>query len=216
VAGAALTLLSSLLPTETPDTSGIVAFASQLDYPTEIVGVILLVVCLPVVFLRLRKAKGAPLALCGTVLTVAAGVGLTFGLGFAAGMGLAFRLGLITLLALPWSVMLPLPQVAIGSGFVLPNIFFISSTVVVGLGGVLLGVAMLRAGVLGRATGVALIVATVLSVIIGLLPLPQIPIGSAEAAYMIGLGWAGIALWRVSRPVPADVGACPKEVASIG
>lgn len=216
VVGATLTLLSSLLWPETTDSSVPGFIAGRLHYPTAIVGVILLVVCLPSVFLRVRKRRGATLALCGTSLVLVAWLGLSFGLGFAAGIGLTSRVGFITLLALPWSVMLPLPQLVLESGPALPNLFFIISALVVGLGGVLLGTALLRAGALGRAAGLALIVCTVPSVITGFLPLPGTLSGSGEALYMVGFLWSGVALWRISGPALPDVSARPQEVAPVG
>lgn len=214
--GAALTLLSSVLSPETTGTPLQAAVATPLYYPTATVGVTLVVLCLPALFLRLRQGKGAAPALCGTLLIVAAGMGLAFGLGFAAGLGIPSRLGFITLLALPWSVMLPLPQLGIDGGPALPNVFFILFTAVVGLGGVLLGVATLRARALGCAAGVALISCTVLSVIVGFLPLPGMLNGGGEAVYMSGLVCAGVALWRASTPASSDVTARRDQAVPIG
>ena len=203
--GAVLTLLSSLLSPEATGTPPQGTLATPFYYPTAIVGVTLVVLCVPALFLRLREGKGAVLAMCGTLLMVAAGIGLAFGLGFAAALGLTSRVGFITLLALPWSVMLALPPFAVDGGPALPNVFFILSIGVVGLGGVLLGVAMLRAKTLGRATGVALISCAVLSVVLGCLPLPAaLSGGGGEAAYATGLVCGGVALWRASGPARSD------------
>lgn len=210
--GGVLTLLSSLVSPETTQTPVRGGVAGTLFYPAVIVGVVLVVVCLPALSLLLRRGNGGTFALCGTLLVVAAGVGLVFGLGFAAGLGLTSGLSFVTLLALPWSVMLPLPQLAINGGPALPNVFFVLSIAVVSLGGLLLGVALLRVGALGRAAGVSLIACTVLSVIVGFLPLPGILNGSGEAIYMSGFLCAGLALWRVSAPPPPDVSTRPEGV----
>jgi hypothetical protein len=87
----------------------------------------------------------------------------------------------------------------------LPTVFSIASVLYL-LGGVLLGVATFRAGILPRWAGVALAVGTVAPLAFALLPHEFIRV--AAVPFGLALAWLGYALWaerptKASQPVPA-------------
>lgn len=186
IAAAAVTVASSLLSPTNGNAALSSQVASSLFYPTAIAAVvagIFLVLCLVAVYVRQHASSGV-LGLVGLLLIAAPGMVLTVGANLA------------TLLFLPWLASLRLSSSTLGGGPASFSIFFPVASATVGLGGLVFGIAVIRARVFARAMGIGLIVCAVASFVISFLPLLSVLGGAGEIIYMVGLAWAGLELWR--------------------
>jgi hypothetical protein len=158
----------------------------------------------PAVYLRQRAESGI-LGFVGMAAVLASGLLLTVGFP------------LIQLLIYPWLSDLNISNKTLNDGPMAFNIFFIVTSAVVSIGGVLFGIATLRARVFSRQVGIGLIVLAVASSILGFLSLPGgggihmswwwATTGTfGVVAYMVALGWYGIELFRT---VDTSPGATP-------
>jgi hypothetical protein len=98
----------------------------------------------------------------------------------------------------------------------LPTVFSIASVFYL-LGGVLLGTATFRAGILPRWAGAALAIGTIFPLVFALLPHEFIRV--AAVPFGLALAWLGYALWsgpstRASRAVPAHRGGQLSQAAA--
>lgn len=176
------------------------AVASELYYPmgiAVIVGGSLVMGAWPAVYLRQHLETGL-LGFAGFVLVLVAGMALTVGFP------------LLQLLTFPWIAATAISNQTLDEGPVVFTVFFAVASGVVTLGGILFGVASIRARIFSRALSVAFIVLAVASAILGFLSLPGG--GGIQMswwwgttgtfgviAYMIGLCWFGIELLRGTR-----------------
>jgi hypothetical protein len=158
----------------------------------------------PAVYLRQRAESGI-LGFVGMAAVLASGLLLTVGFP------------LIQLLMYPWLSDLNISNKTLNDGPMAFNVFFIVTSAVVSIGGVLFGIATLRARVFSRQVGIGLIVLAVASSILGFLSLPGgggirmswwwATTGTfGVVAYMVALGWYGIELFRT---VDTSPGATP-------
>jgi hypothetical protein len=120
---------------------------------------------------------------------------------------------LIQLLIYPWIATLSISNKALNEGPTSFIFFFAVTSAVVSLGGVLFGVATIRARIFSRQVGIGLIVLAAASFVLGFLSIPG---GGGihmswwwgttgtfgVVAYMVALAWYGIELFR-------SVGAAP-------
>ncbi|MBO0702192.1 MAG: hypothetical protein J2P38_04615 [Candidatus Dormibacteraeota bacterium] len=209
VLGAVIVTLGNLLA---PQGDARSAVASGLYYPMGVavlVGGLLVMGAWPAVYLRQRLETGL-LGLAGFVLVLAAGMALTVGFP------------LLQLLTYPWIATLAVSNRTLDAGPVVFTVFFAVTSGVVTLGGILFGAASLRAGVFSRALSVVFIVLVVASAVLGFLSLPGG--GGIQmswwwgttgtfgvVAYMIGLCWFGIELFRAPTPRAGVVGTAEAD-----
>jgi hypothetical protein len=194
VVGAVLTAVGNLLA---PQGDARAAVASGTCYPialTVLLGGLLVMASFPAVYLRQRAESGV-LGFAGMVAILAAGMPLTVGFP------------LIQLLIYPWIASTNIASKALNDGPVSFTIFFALASAVVSLGGVLFGVATIRAGIFSRPVGIGVIVLAAASFVLGFLSLPG---GGGirmswwwgttgtfgVVAYMVALAWYGIELFR--------------------
>lgn len=194
VVGAVLVAASNLLA---PQGGARAAVASGLYYPVGIavlLGGLLVMGSWPAVYLWQRAESGV-LGFAGMVAV------------FAAGMLLTVGFPLIQLLTFPWIATMNVSNKALNDGPVAFTIFFAVASAVVSLGGVLFGVATMRARVFSRRLGIGIIVLAVASFVLGFLSLPG---GGGihmswwwgttgtfgVVAYMVALAWYGIELFQ--------------------
>lgn len=173
------------------------AVASPLYYPAGVVvlfGGILVMAGWPALYLLQRSASGV-LGFIGAVAVLAAGMTLTVGFP------------LTQVLVFPWLATTQISNAALDSGPVAFTVFFATASGVVTIGGILFGVASLRARVFPRPLALALIVLAVVSAVLGFLSLPG---GGGISmswwwgttgtfgviAYMVALFWYGVELVR--------------------
>jgi hypothetical protein len=197
VLGAAIVTAGNLLA---PQGDARAAVASGGYYPAAIavvVGGLLLMAGWPVAYLH-QRARSGRLAFVGFVVVLLAGMALTVGFP------------MILLLMYPWLASLHIASSTLSTGPVAFNFFFAASSGMVSLGGILFGVATLRAGVFSRLLSVSFIVLSVASFILGFLSLPG---GGGlhmswwwgttgtfgVVAYMVGMGWFGLEVLQHTR-----------------
>jgi hypothetical protein len=200
VVGAVLTAVGNLLA---PQGDARAAIASGRYYPITLVvllGGLLVMGGWPAVYLRQRAQSGA-LGFAGMVAVLASG--LLLSVGFP----------LIQLLIYPWLAGTNISSKALSEGPMSFNVFFALVSAVVSLGGVLFGVATVRARVFSRQVGIGMIAFAASSFVLGFLSLPGgggihmswwwATTGTfGVVAYMVALAWYGIELFR-------NVGAAP-------
>jgi len=194
VVGAVLTAAGNLLA---PQGGARAAVASGWYYPitlTVLLGGLLVMAGWPAVYLRQRAESGV-LGFAGMVVVL------------ASGLLLSVAFPLIQLLMYPWIVTLNISNKTLNDGPMAFNVFFAVSSAAVSLGGVLFGVATIRARVFSRQVGIGLILLAVASSILGFLSLPGgggihmswwwATTGTfGVIAYMVALAWYGIELFR--------------------
>jgi len=171
------------------------AVASGMYYPVAIVvllGGLLVMMGLPAVYLRQRAESGV-LGFAGMVAV------------FAAAMPLTVGFPLIQVLIFPWIATMSVSNRAFNNGPDSFTIFFAVASAIVSLGGVLFGVATIRAKVFSRQLGIGFIILTAASFVLGFLSIPG---GGGIAmswwwattgtfgvvAYMVALAWFAIEL----------------------
>lgn len=194
VVGAVLTAAGNLLA---PQGGARAAVASGMYYPVALatlVGGLLVMGSWPAVYLRQRAESGV-LGFVGMVAV------------FAAGMLLSVGFPLILLLIYPWIATMNVANKVLNEGPGAFNIFFALVSAIVTLGGVLFGVATIRARVFSRRLGISFIILAVASFVLGFLSLPG---GGGihmswwwgttgtfgVLAYMVPLAWYGIELFQ--------------------
>jgi hypothetical protein len=200
VVGAVLAAGGNLLA---PQGNARVAIASGTYYPMAVVvllGGLLIMASLIAIYLRQREESGV-LGFSGMVAMFAAGVPLTVGFP------------LIQVLVFPWIATMNVSTKALSDGPTAFTIFFAVASALVSLGGVLFGVATIRARIFSRQLGVGLIVLAMASFVLGFLSVPG---GGGihmswwwgttgtfgVVAYMVAFAWYGIELFRSVGPAP--------------
>jgi hypothetical protein len=192
LAGAVLVTAGNLLG---PQGGARAAVASGMYYPAALVvllGGVLVMAGLPAVYLRQRAESGA-LGFAGIVAV------------FAAAMPLTVGFPLIQVLIFPWIATMNVADKIINNGPDSFTIFFAIASAIVSTGGVLFGVATLRARVFSRRLAIGFIVLTGASFVLGFLSIPG---GGGIAmswwwattgtfgviAYMVALAWFAVEL----------------------
>ena len=171
------------------------AVASGMYYPAALVvllGGLLVMAGLPAVYLRQRAESGV----LGFVAMMAV---------FAAGMPLIVGFALIQVLIFPWIATMNVSNKVLNEGPVAFTIFFAVASAIVSVGGVLFGVATIRARIFSRQLGIGCIVLTAASFVLGFLSIPGgggihmswwwATTGTfGVIAYMVALAWFAIEL----------------------
>lgn len=198
IVGAVLVTLANLLA---PQSDARSAIASAGYYPAAIVNLIgglVLMAGWPTVYLHQRSQSGRT-GFVGFVIVLVSGMALT--VGFPT----------ILLLIYPWLSPLHISNQTLDTGPGAFTVFFAATSGLVSLGGVVFGIATVRAGVFSRPLGESFVVLSVASLILGFLSLPG---GGGLhlswwwgttgtfgiVAYMIPLAWYGVEL--ILRPSP--------------
>jgi hypothetical protein len=200
VVGAAASAIASVVPTPNDLKTSV---ASGLFYMLAVgmlVGGVLVVAGLPALYLRQRRESGV-LGLVGMLLILGPAMVLTVGFPF------------VQTLFFPWLASLPLSEAQFGEGPPAFALFFPIANVVVTLGGLLFGVATIRARVFPRWVAIAFMALFVISFAAAFAgPLEII----GEATAMVGIIAFGVALWLSAgasrEPTPADAITVPKPV----
>jgi hypothetical protein len=171
------------------------AVASGMYYPAAVVvllGGLLVMAGLPAIYLRQRAESGV----LGFVAMMAV---------FTAGMLLIVGFALIQALIFPWIATMNVSNKVLNDGPVSFTIFFAVVSAIVSLGGVLFGVATIRARIFSHRLGIGCIVFTAASFVLGFLSIPG---GGGIAmswwwattgtfgviAYMVALAWFAVEL----------------------
>ncbi len=180
------------------------AVASGMYYPAAVVvllGGVLVMAGLPAVYLRQRADSGV----LGFVAIMAV---------FAAGMLLIVGFALIQVLIFPWIATMNVSNKVLNDGPASFTIFFAVVSAIVSLGGVLFGVATVRARIFSRRLGIGCIVLTAASFVLGFLSIPKELGGGGIAmswwwattgtfgvtAYMVAMAWFAIELLLQLKP----------------
>ncbi|HEU0166267.1 MAG TPA: hypothetical protein VFS62_00715, partial [Chloroflexota bacterium] len=177
------------------------SLASGLYFPVVIavlLGGLLVMASASALYLR-QRAESGTLGIVGMAAILLAGMPLTVGFP------------LIQALMFPWLGAMPIPDRVLNSGPDVFNLFFAVASAVVSIGGVLFGIATVRARVFSRALGVSFIVLALASFVLGFLSLPGgggihmswwwATTGTfGVLAYMVGLAWYGIELFQRASP----------------
>src|SRR6266852_9854555 len=160
-------------------------YVSALWLPVMLLGFVgsfLLVVGLPGMVAR-QATRAGWLGLVGFVLTFIGGFLFT-------------SFYVVTLIVLPWLAQVA-PKLAAGNGPPAIFVYFLVASLLFAVGGVLLGIATMRAGVLPRWAGLLIIIGVVLNLVD--FPLNGIIGGIvglvAFVLFALGLGWIGYVLW---------------------
>lgn len=192
ILGAALVTFANLLA---PQGGVREAVSSAGYYPASIVnlvGGLILMAAWPVAYLYQRRESGRS-GFVGFVMVSVFGMALT--VGFPT----------ILLLIYPWLANLDITNHTLNTGPTIFNFFFAFSSGLVSLGGIVFGIATIRAKVFSRQLGIGFIVLSVASAILGFLSLPGgggihmswwwATTGTfGVIAYMIGMAWYGVEL----------------------
>jgi hypothetical protein len=191
-----------------PQGNARVAIASGTYYPAAVVvllGGLLVMASFIAIYLRQRAESGL-LGFVGMAAVLAAGMPLTVGFP------------LIQLLIFPWIATMSVSTKVLSDGPTAFTIFFAVASAVVSLGGVLFGVATIRAGIFSRQLGIGFIILAVASFVLGFLSIPG---GGGihmswwwgttgtfgVVAYMVAIAWYGVELFRGAGSESTDVGA---------
>jgi hypothetical protein len=171
------------------------AVASGMYYPAALVvlfGGLLVTAGLPAVYLRQRTESGV----LGFVAMMAV---------FAAAMPLTVGFPLIQVLMFPWIATMNVSNKVLNNGPDSFTIFFAVASAIVSTGGVLFGVATIRAKIFSHQLGIGCIVLTAASFVLGFLSIPGgggismswwwATTGTfGVTAYMVALAWFAIEL----------------------
>lgn len=194
VVGAVLVTAGNLLA---PQGNARAAIESPLYYPLALVvllGGLLVMAGWTAVYLRQRAESGV-LGFVGFVAVLAAGMLLTVGFP------------LIQVLIFPWIATMHVSTATLSEGPASFIVFFAVASAIVSLGGVLFGVATIRARIFSRPLGIGIIVLAVASFVLGFLSLPGgggihmswwwATTGTfGVVAYMVVMAWSGIELFQ--------------------
>jgi hypothetical protein len=190
--GAALVTAGNLLG---PQGGAREAVASGMYYPSAVVvllGGLLVMAGLPAIYLRQRAESGV----LGFVAMLAV---------FAAAMPLTVGFPLIQVLIFPWIATMSVSDKVLNNGPDSFIVFFAVASAIVSLGGVLFGVATIRAKIFSRQLGIGCIVLTAASFVLGFLSIPGgggihmswwwATTGTfGVISYMVALAWFAIEL----------------------
>jgi len=191
MAGAILVAVCGLLSPQGSNLKAVVE--SALYYPTAVgvlVGGVLIIAGWPAVYIRQRAETGV-LGLVAMLMVLVAGMLLTVAAQFSQ------------TLFFPWLTTLPVSNSQLNNGPAAFGVFFPVASAVVGLGGILFGVATIRARVYSRQLGIGFIVLALASFVLGFLNLPGALSSLGGAVYMVALAWAGFELWMGTAASPA-------------
>lgn len=194
VVGAVLAAVGNLLG---PQGHAREAVGSGLYYPMAVavlLGGLLVMGGWTAAYLRQRADSGV-LGFVGLVAVLTAGMPLTVGFP------------LIQILIFPWIASMDVPNRALNDGPASFTAFFAVASALVSLGGVLFGIATIRARVFSRQLGIGFIVLAAASSVLGFLSLPG---GGGIAmswwwattgtfgvvAYMVAIAWYGVELFH--------------------
>jgi hypothetical protein len=194
VVGAVLVTAGNLLA---PQGDARAAVASGLYYPLALVvllGGLLVMSGWTAVYLRQRAESGV-LGFVGSVSVLVTGMLLSVGFP------------LIQVLIYPWIASMNVSTKTLSDGPASFNIFFAVVSAIVSLGGVLFGIATVRAEVFSRPLGIGMIVLAAASFVLGFLSLPGgggihmswwwATTGTfGVVAYMVVMAWSGIELFH--------------------
>jgi hypothetical protein len=194
VVGAVLVTAGNLLA---PQGDARAAVASGLYLPLALVvllGGLLVMSGWTAVYLRQRAESGV-LGFVGCVSVLATGMLLSVGFP------------LIQVLIYPWIATMNVSTRTLSDGPASFNVFFAVVSAIVSLGGVLFGVATIRAEVFSRPLGIGIIVLAAASFVLGFLSLPGgggihmswwwATTGTfGVVAYMVVMAWSGIELFQ--------------------
>jgi hypothetical protein len=194
IVGAVLVTAGNLLA---PQGDARAAVASGLYLPLALVvllGGLLVMSGWTAVYLRQRAESGV----LGFVSSVSV---------LATGMLLSVGFPLIQVLIYPWIASMNVSTKTLSDGPASFNIFFAVVSAIVSLGGILFGVATIRAGVFSRPLGIGIIVLAAASFVLGFLSLPGgggihmswwwATTGTfGVVAYMVVMAWSGIELFH--------------------
>lgn len=200
IVGAVLTSAANLLA---PQGGARAAVASGLYLPIAVavlLGGLLVMGGWPAIYLRQRSESGV-LGFAGMVAVLAAGMPLTVGFP------------LIQVLIYPWIATMDVSNRTLNEGPVAFTIFFAIASAVVDLGGILFGVATIRARIFSRQLGIGFIVLSAASFVLGFLSVPG---GGGihmswwwgttgtfgVVASMVALAWYGLELFQSVRSAP--------------
>ncbi len=198
--GAVLVTVGNLLA---PQGGARAAVASGAYYPAAIVvllGGLLVMASLPAIYLR-QRAESSVLGLTGIVAILVSAMPLTVGFP------------LVQVLVYPWLATMDISNAALNDGPTVFTVFFAVASAVVSLGGVLFGVATIRARVFSRRLGIGFIVLTAASFVLGFLSLPGgggihmswwwATTGTfGVVAYMVALAWYAVELLQSASGKP--------------
>ena len=195
--GAGLVTAGNLLA---PQGGARAAVANGTYYPVALavlLGGLLVMAGLPAMYLR-QRVESNVLGFAG-IVTI-----------FVAAMPLTVGFPLIQVLIFPWIATTNISNAALSDGPAAFVIFFAVASALVSVGGVLFGVATIRARVFSRQLGIGFIVLTAASFVLGFLSLPGgggihmswwwATTGTfGVVAYMAALAWFGIELLQSVR-----------------
>lgn len=144
-------------------------------------GSLLLLLGLPAIAVR-QTPRAGWLGFIGFILTFIGGFLFT-------------SFSVVSLLVLPWLAQAA-PKLAAGNGPPASFLFFLVAGVLFALGGILLGIAVMRAGILPRWAGLILLIGAVLNLVTFPLNgiISSIVSGVAFVLFAGGLGWMGYTL----------------------
>jgi hypothetical protein len=194
VVGAVLVAAGNLLA---PQGDARAAVASGLYFPLALIvllGGLLVMGGWVAVYLRQRAESGV-LGFVG------------FAAVFAAGLLLTVGFPLIQVLIFPWIATMQVSTKILSNGPDSFNVFFAVASGIVSLGGVLFGIATVRARVFSRPLGIGIIILAAASFVLGFLSLPGgggihmswwwATTGTfGVVAYMVIMAWSGIELFQ--------------------
>jgi hypothetical protein len=201
ILGAALVTFANLLA---PQGTVREAVSSAGYYPAAFInlaGGLILMAAWPVAYLYQRAESGRA-GFVGFVMVAIFGMALT--VGFPT----------ILLLIYPWLSHLSITNHTLDTGPTIFNFFFAFTSGLVSIGGIVFGIASMRAKVFSRKLGIGFIVLSVASAILGFLSLPGgggihmswwwATTGTfGVIAYMIGMAWYGVELLLKLQDKPA-------------
>jgi hypothetical protein len=194
VVGAVVTAVGNLVAPQ-GDARSAVASGRYLPLAiTVLLGGLLVMAGWPAVYLRQRAESGV-LGFVGMVAVL------------MSGLLLSVAFPLIQVLIYPWISGLNISAKALSDGPMSFNVFFALVSAVVSLGGILFGVATIRAKVFSRPLGIGMIVLAASSFVLGFLSLPGgggihmswwwATTGTfGVIAYMVVMAWSGIELFQ--------------------
>lgn len=193
-AGAIVVAVAGLLSPQGDNPANVVGAMFYATTIASIVGGVLIMAAWPATYLFQREKSG----ILGLVamLTV-----------FAAGMALTVAGGIMNVLVLPGLV--HASKGTVNAVFNSVGAFYPIASIVVSLGGILFGVAVLRAGVYSRALGIGFIVLAVASFALGFANLPGVLGNLGLVAYMVALLWTAVELGTKSAGTSPAVSTTP-------
>ena len=160
--------------------------ASGLYYPSAaaiLVGGLLFIAGWPAVYLKQRGPAGI-LGLTGMLLVLAAGALVTL------------AISLIRLLIGPWLTTLSISESALQAGPPALGTYFLAVGLLATVGGVVFAIATIRARSFSRVVAAGILVLVIVNLVISALSLPGLLGNLGLVAYMLGIAWLGVELYR--------------------